>query len=362
MGYPWLKTACQSYCIKYRYSSCTVPVLVCNMELRYTSKVIVCIANYKGDKEINQWMNENSDARHTREQLRSLPAGIMAGMRIQKDVDIMGVQRGAHKDGEELCPKYVFKIPGGKNPDGSTLWGWNDAGAAYCARCGARDLDHIVLRDFTTESIEKDRMKEQKERAMPAPPPRAPAVDLTAANPSAAHSGLPTAEEKGAAARLGMFELEPGVVDPLAMNAYRDAARREQERQGSVAEQVTAKAVSAITSAMPPPATGGSDEGGVDETERFKAEVEKMVKEQLAKEKLSMLNAPVAGAPSSVKEMLMSLGLEQYLSKFEEEAMEMSVLVSLARSEGKEALDEALKEVGVKSVGHRLKIFAALQG
>ena len=47
---------------------------------------------------------------------------------------------------------------------------------------------------------------------------------------------------------------------------------------------------------------------------------------------------------------------------FEEEAMEMPVLVSLARSEGKEALDEALKEIGVKSIGHRLKIFAALQG
>ena len=46
---------------------------------------------------------------------------------------------------------------------------------------------------------------------------------------------------------------------------------------------------------------------------------------------------------------------------FEQEAMEISVLVTLARSEGKEALDEALKEVGVKSVGHRLKIFAALQ-
>ena len=66
--------------------------------------------------------------------------------------------------------------------------------------------------------------------------------------------------------------------------------------------------------------------------------------------------------PSSVKEMLGSLGLERYLAKFEEEEMEMSVLIALARSEGKEALDEALKEVGVSSIGHRLKIFAALQG
>ena len=74
-----------------------------------------------------------------------------------------------------------------------------------------------------------------------------------------------------------------------------------------------------------------------------------------------MLSAPVAGAPSSVKELLTALGLEQYLGKFKEEEMEIGVLVTLARSKGKDALDEALKEIGVKSIGHRLKIFAALQ-
>ena len=140
-----------------------------------------------------------------------------------------------------------------------------------------------------------------------------------------------------------MYELEPGVVDPLAAGAYRDAAREQQQRKS---ERVAA--------------TGGED-SSIDETERFKLEVERMVKEQLAKEKLSMLSAPVAGAPRSTKELLLSLGLEQYVRAFEQEAMEISVLVTLARSEGKEALDEALKEVGVKSVGHRLKIFAALQ-
>lgn len=83
---------------------------------------------------------------------------------------------------------------------------------------------------------------------------------------------------------------------------------------------------------------------------------------QLAKERLSLLNAPAAGAPRSVKELLASLSLSQYLQRFEAEEMEMPVLVSLARTEGKEALDEALKELGVNSIGHRLKIFAALQG
>ena len=64
----------------------------------------------------------------------------------------------------------------------------------------------------------------------------------------------------------------------------------------------------------------------------------------------------------TVSEMLTSLGLTQYIAAFEEEGMEMAVLVQLSKSEdGKLAVDEALKEVGVKSVGHRLKIFAAIQ-
>jgi len=59
--------------------------------------------------------------------------------------------------------------------------------------------------------------------------------------------------------------------------------------------------------------------------------------------------------------MLTRLNLPQYVDKFEEEGMEMGVLIALARGDGKDALDDALKEAGVKSVGHRLKIFAALQ-
>lgn len=43
------------------------------------------------------------------------------------------------------------------------------------------------------------------------------------------------------------------------------------------------------------------------------------------------------------------------------QALELPVLIQLARSDGKEALDEALKEMGVSSIGHRLKIFSALQ-
>ena len=82
---------------------------------------------------------------------------------MQKDVDIMGVQRGEHKDGPDVCPKYVFKVPGGINPDGTKLWGWNDSGAAYCANCGFRDTDHVMLRDFTAEAIEKQKKKKEED-------------------------------------------------------------------------------------------------------------------------------------------------------------------------------------------------------
>jgi len=303
---------------------------------------------------------------------------------LKKDVDIMGVQRGEHKDGPDVCPKYEFKIPGGINPDGTPLWGWNDAGAAFCKNCGCRDVDHVVLRDFTEEAVREEREKVARQRnagaAWPRPPrtqaevmQQANTADPTAANPPPRpvfDHRAPATESLEAAAQLGMYELEPGVPDPLAMNAYQSAAREQSQRQASRAAKVAAEAVSAVTAKAAADggmgdvaATGGAalDAAGDDETERFKAEVERMVKEQLAKEKLSMLTAPAAGAPASVKELLGSLGLEQYLARFEAEEMEIAVLVSLARSEGKEALDEALKEVGVNSIGHRLKIFAALQ-
>ena len=87
-----------------------------------------------------------------------------------------------------------------------------------------------------------------------------------------------------------------------------------------------------------------------------------MVREELAREQQMKQASKDAAASMTCKEMLSKLGLEQYLASFEAEGMERSVLVELASTEdGKAAVDEALKEIGVKSVGHRLKIFAALQ-
>jgi len=201
-----------------------------------------------------------------------------------RDVDIMGIQRGAHVDGEDVCPGYVFRVPGGELPDGTKVFGWNDTGAVYCARCGLRDTAHVVLKDLPAAA---ELLKEMQKKA-------------------AARALSPAGGLDGETARL------------RAENA------------------------------------------------RFTAVVEAMIKPSPAAPptvaKVEALNAPPPeGAPADVAEMLTRLNLPQYVDKFEEEGMEMGVLIALARGDGKDALDDALKEAGVKSVGHRLKIFAALQ-
>ena len=227
------------------------------------------------------------------------------------DVDIMGVQRGAHKDGEDVCPQFVFKVPGGTQADGTPLWGWNDVSCAYCKRCKARDLDHIIIRDTASEDIERDREKFMPRKKVT--PAAAPAVDATARSPEP----LSRARRLEPTQPMQLFELEPGVPDPLAFNAYRDAER---ERR-LAAERASATA----------PSRTGAAAAQEEENERFKEEVERMVREQLAKEKLGSL-APAAGS-LSVAEMLESLGLSQYTAAFEEEGIEIAVLVALAESE-----------------------------
>lgn len=51
-------------------------------------------------------------------------------MHWAKDEDIMGDRRGAHVEGKDICPQYVFKKPGGVNPDGTVLWG--ELGTGRC--------------------------------------------------------------------------------------------------------------------------------------------------------------------------------------------------------------------------------------
>ena len=75
----------------------------------------------------------------------------------------------------------------------------------------------------------------------------------------------------------------------------------------------------------------------------------------------SSSNVPKGGT-RTVTQMLTTLGLAQHIAAFEEEGMEMAVLMRLTKSaDGQRAVDEALKDVGVKKIGDRLKIFDALQ-
>merc|ERR1711920_163328 len=95
------------------------------------------------------------------------------------DIDIMGYQRGAHQDGIEKCKRFVFFKPGGRKDDGTALWGWNDTRAVTCARCGARDIEHVLVKDTveTQKAKEETRPRTQKlPPAMPLPPDHEPPV------------------------------------------------------------------------------------------------------------------------------------------------------------------------------------------
>ena len=63
-------------------------------------------------------------------------------------------------------------------------------------------------------------------------------------------------------------------------------------------------------------------------------------------------------------EMLQELKLEQYASQFEEEEMTSLELLEeiVARGDGEKELMDALKEMGIKKMGHRQSIVGAVVG
>lgn len=144
------------------------------------------------------------------------------------DVDIMGIQRGEHKDGPSVCPHYVFKKPGGVNPDGTALFGWNDAGACFCKRCGMRDTAHVILKDLPPLEEELRLMKQKKtESRRPEPAPKAPITKYaTRSEDEALLAAAPPSP-------LQLYELEPGVADPLASSAYAAARKEYEDKQAA---------------------------------------------------------------------------------------------------------------------------------
>ena len=111
-----------------------------------------------------------------------------------------------------------------------------------------------------------------------------------------------------------------------------------------------------------------------DYNDAFKKEVERMVQERLITERIAAKEAAEAEAQAAPLQggvaaqcsfddaagLLHSLGLPQYTEGFEREAMDPPTLVEVLQQQGKPALDDALKELGVKSMGHRLKIINSM--
>ena len=58
--------------------------------------------------------------------------------------------------------------------------------------------------------------------------------------------------------------------------------------------------------------------------------------------------------------LLSSVGLERYQQVFDDEEMDPDTLIEVLQQQGKSSLEEALKELGIKSMGHRLKIINAM--
>ena len=67
---------------------------------------------------------------------------------------------------------------------------------------------------------------------------------------------------------------------------------------------------------------------------------------------------------ADAQEMLRELTLEQYIEQFEEEEMTSMALLEeiVGRADGEKELMEALKEMGIKKMGHRQSIVGAVVG
>lgn len=65
---------------------------------------------------------------------------------------------------------------------------------------------------------------------------------------------------------------------------------------------------------------------------------------------------------ATMSDLLRAIELPQYVAAFEEEEMELAVMRDAMARQGRAAVDDVLKELGVQSMGHRTKIANALAG
>jgi hypothetical protein len=321
--------------------------------------------------------------------------------------DLNGYKRGAHQDGEDVCPGFVFHLPGSSSTAEHVVWGWNDTASFFCERCKRPATEHIVLKAPVIVETK----------------PKPPAARL----PPQQHQvfEIPTQERQARQAEQAAFfnaGYDPtGMLtednDPLAVNARPKPKpppppakhelswqlppdkQAEMDRLAAevkalrAREQPTGKDFVGAPEATPPADLAEVQDPALMEllvrdanaNEAFKREVERMVREANRKQELdahaknsgaAQAQAPSASAVSEIKDlsgctvprghfkdasaMLRSVGMEKYADVFEEEAMEPDTLIEVLQQQGRSALDEAIKELGIKSMGHRLKIINAL--
>lgn len=253
------------------------------------------------------------------------------------------------------------------------MWGWNDTSALYCADCGKLAADHIVLAPPVFEPI-------RKSSPSPVVASAAQVLDQGLVQVTRAYQAERAAETK---TDLQMLD---DSIDPLSIGARTEKANKLRDQLSHAAappaedKQPAARAVAPTTAtAQTAPESKVPDDVAAllarekAYSDSFKDEVERMVRESIAAERRQELDREldarlppgpgVASKPAgerdhygNIKELLEAAGLPQYVEQFEQEAMDSETLYGVMESQGRSALEEVLKELGVNSKGHRMKI------
>ena len=328
-------------------------------------------------------------------------------MKYNKSEDLNGYIRGAHQDGEDVCPKYVFHLPGSSSTPEKVVWGWNDIASFDCERCKRPATEHVVIREPPKYDPTKD--KEPKIKGISGR--TGEAIELGASGSGMdGKATLPDTQERKkreaeAAAFINAGYSPDGMLDemndPLAINARPKPKPAPPPPPPPAPVHQPPQPQYAQPPAPPPMPTKPSElaEGVQDPAlqellardaaanDAFKREVERMVRDANREQELKAReasSAPTGGASKGgaggvaeskdlsgctvpmgtfpdASALLSSVSLtDKYLAMFEEEAMDPDTLIEVLQQQGRSALEDALKELGIKSMGHRLKIINAL--
>lgn len=268
-------------------------------------------------------------------------------MPLESNVDMMGFQRGAHRDGPHVCARFTL------TPMKAGVWNWNATEALFCT-CGRVATEHLVVKDLCDAAKTRQNPPAKQPMIQPIdvtqwrPRPLASVVDDTglqlldeANDPLAFHDGARLATATVApSAPAAQLQLQPPATTETAQpDDYQDYLEWKKAREQ--AKQLE------------------------DENEAFKREVEAMVRTKVAADSRPAVPSQHGGDAhpaqpgrgwADAAELLREAGLPQYTEAFERECIEPSQLAELLRLQGKQALDAVLKEAGVMRFGHRIKI------